>query len=183
MSGNIRLIAGAMGALGFAAVLALAAPPAAVMEIDLGLWEVSSHPQISGAPAIPESQLAQLSPERRAMLEAALARAAQPRKFKECMTAEKRTQGFGSHDMQRSGCKVTVVTNTSSEYQMHRECTTEKRKTSESGHFKLDGRRRVSGTVDLVRSAEGETTTMHNSIEAKWLSADCGDVKTFQMEK
>src|SRR4029077_539910 len=103
--------------------------------------------------------------------------------FKECMTAEKRTQGFGSHDMQRSGCKVTVVTNTSGEYEMHRECTTEKGKTSESGHFKLDGRRRVSGTVDLVRSAEGETTTMHNSIEAKWLSADCGDVKTFQMEK
>jgi hypothetical protein len=183
MSGNNRVIAGAMGAVGFAAVLALAAPPAAVMEIDLGLWEVSSQPQISGAPTIPGSQLAQLTPEQRARFEAALAHAAQPHKFKECMTAEKRTQGFGSHDKQRPGCKVTVVTNTSSEYEMHRECTTDKGNTSESAHFKLDGRRRASGTVDLVRSEDGKTTTMHDSIQAKWLSADCGDVKSIEMEK
>jgi hypothetical protein len=38
--------------------------------IKLGLWEVTNNPQVSGQIPIPEDQLAKLSPEQRAKIEA-----------------------------------------------------------------------------------------------------------------
>src|SRR5882762_10203068 len=63
-----------------------------------GLWEVSIDPHVSGEMPIPEDQLAKMTPEQRARLEAAMkghmAKGARPRVYKECMTPEKIARGF-----------------------------------------------------------------------------------------
>jgi hypothetical protein len=69
-----------------------------------GLWEVSNTPQVSGEMPIPEEQLAKLTPEQRARMEAAMkaamASGGKPHVYKECMTPEKIAGGF---DIDRHG--------------------------------------------------------------------------------
>lgn len=183
MSTHRRTAVCAAGGLAIAA-LSYAAPPQPIMAVDVGLWEVTTHPQTSGGPLIPEAQLAQLSPEQRAKLEAMLAaRGNQVQKFKECMTEEKRSRGFGSHSDRGTGCKTTVATNTSSEYEMRHECSTDEGQMTTTAHFKIASRHAASGTVDIVRTTGGNSTTIHTTIDAKWLGSDCGDVKDVQREK
>jgi hypothetical protein len=169
------LIAGALAALGLAA-LSRAAPPQAVMAVDLGLWELTAHPQVSGAAPIPDARLAQLSPEQRQLVEKAMAGAATPHTWKSCLTEEKRAHGFSTND-ERASCKTTVIVNTSSEYQARRECSSEEGKAVESSHWKIDSRQHATGEVDTVLSSpDGRSMTRHSTVEAKWLGRDCGDV-------
>jgi len=180
MSITRRLLACA-GAFGVA-YLVYAAPPPAAMAVDLGLWEITTQGQMSGAPMIPADTLAQMSPEQRAKIEAMLARTNHGQKFKECMTEERRQKGFDERREHAGKCKTTVVTNTSSEYESHSECSSDEGQMSTVAHFKIAGRHAASGTVDITRRAEGNTSTIHSSIDAKWLSSDCGDIKDVQME-
>src|SRR5437016_3699866 len=73
--GSRKLLSIAVATVGVAA-LAQGAPHAAhgLMKPNIkpGLWEVSHHPQVTGQVPIPEEQLAKLTPEQRARMEAAL---------------------------------------------------------------------------------------------------------------
>lgn len=182
MSITRRLLACAAGALGVA-YLVYAAPPPAAMAVDLGLWEITTQGQMSGAPMIPADTLAQMSPEQRAKIQAMLARAGHGQKFKECMTEERRQKGFDEHREHADKCRTTVVTNTSNEYESHSECAgDEGRMSTVATHFKIAGRHAASGTVDITRTVDGNPSTIHSTIEAKWLASDCGSVKDIQRE-
>lgn len=181
MSITRRLVACGVGALGVA-YLVYAAPPPAAMAVDLGLWEITTQGQMSGAPMIPADTLAQMSPEQRAKIQAMLARASHGQKFKECMTEERRQKGFDEHREHSADCKITVVSNSSSEYESHSECSSDEGRMSTVAHFKIAGRHAVSGTVDITRTAGGNTSTIHSTIDAKWLSSACGGVKDVQIE-
>src|SRR5450631_3734418 len=155
MSSNKWAILCALGASGVAIALAQAAD-VPQLNVKLGLWEISTHPQVNGSLPITDEQLQKMPPEQRAKFEsamqAAIARGAQPRIFKECMTAEKRSRGFNAGSDQSKNCQVTLVTNTPSEFESHRECSTEDGKQSTSVHFRVVSTDHVSGTVNALIS-------------------------------
>jgi hypothetical protein len=185
MSGNKWVILWALGAGGAAMMLANATD-VPQLNVKLGLWEVATHPQVNGNLPITDEQLQKLPPEQRAKFEAAMqaaiARGAQSRIFKECMTAEKRSRGFNAGSDQSKNCKVTLVTNTASEFESHRECSTEDGKQSTSVHFRVVSSDHVSGTVNALISHGTKTMTMNSTMEGKWLGAECGSVKDMELE-
>jgi hypothetical protein len=186
MSGNKWAILCALGASGLAMVLAHAAD-APQLNVKLGLWEISTHPQVSGNLPITDVQLQKMAPEQRVRFEtamqAAIARGAQPRIFKECMTAEKRSRGFNAGSDQSKNCKTTLVTNTPSEFESHRECSTEDGKQSTSVHFRVVASDHVSGTVNTLISRGSKTMTVNSTMDGKWLGGDCGRIKDIELEK
>jgi hypothetical protein len=186
MASKEWVILWALGAGGAAMALAHAADTPQ-LNVRLGLWEVATHPQVNGNLPITDEQLAKLPPEQRAKFEAAMqaaiARGAQPRIFKECMTAEKRSHGFNAASDQRKNCQVTLVTNTPSEFESHRECASEDGKQSTDVHFRIVSSDHVSGTVNSLISHGAKTMTVNSTMEGKWLGPDCGSVKDYELEK
>ena len=150
-----------------------------------GLWEVTTNPHISGQMPIPEDQLAKMTPEQRARLQAAMqAHQTKPRVYKECMTPEKIARGF---DIDRSGedssCKRNVVSSSANELTLHDECSKPDRKTSMDVHFEVKGGTQMSGKINVVMTSAGKTMTVNSTVQGKWLGANCGTVKDAELEK
>jgi Protein of unknown function (DUF3617) len=156
--------------------------------IEPGLWEVATNPQVSGEMPIPAEQLAKMTPEQRARLEAAvkasLAKTTKPKVYKECMTQEKIARGF---DMDRNAdqpsCKRKVVSSTANELTLHDECSRADGKSTSDVHFEIKGGTRMSGKINFVMSSGGKTMTVNSTVQGKWLGADCGSVKDAELEK
>jgi hypothetical protein len=151
-----------------------------------GLWEVSHHPQVSGQVQIPEEQLAKMTPEQRAQMEAALknyaANSSKPHVYKECMTPQKIARGF---DLAReeSGCTRKVVSSSANELTLHDECSKQRGKTVSDVHFEIKNGTQMSGKINVVMSSGSKTMTMNSTVEGKWLGASCGAVKGVEAEK
>ena len=150
-----------------------------------GLWEVTTNPHISGEMPIPEDQLAKMTPEQRARLEAAVkAHQSKQRVYKECMTPEKIARGF---DIDRNGddssCKRNVVSSSANELTLHDECSKPDRKTSMDVHFEVKGGTQMSGKINVVMTSAGKTMTVNSTVQGKWLGANCGTVKDAELEK
>jgi hypothetical protein len=186
------LPASAVGAAAIAVAMVLLmatarAADAPMLNVKLGLWEITTHPQVNGNLPITDEQLDKLPPDQRAKFEAAMqaaiARGAQPRLFKECMTPEKRSRGFNAGSDQSKNCQQTLVTNTPSEFELHRECTSEDGKQSTSVHFRVISSDQVSGTVNALISHGTKTMTVNSTMEGKWLGASCGNVTDIELEK
>jgi hypothetical protein len=179
----------ALTATGLVSSLGYAAEPQAAMNIELGLWEVTIAGAASGAPAIPEALLQRMTPEQQAKMQQVMAQRlqGQPQKFKECMTAEKRSRGFGNKDEDSGTCKVTVTTNTPTEFRAERQCAASAGGPALSDykmHFNITGKHHASGTIDVaITHDDGKVTTIHSTVEAQWLGADCGSIKNIEMEK
>ncbi|MBS0378329.1 MAG: DUF3617 family protein [Proteobacteria bacterium] len=172
---------------------AQAAPPAAgttklAMDVELGLWEVTSAGGMSGASPIPASVMAQLPPDQLAKVQAAMAKQNQAQKYKQCMTPEKLNKGFvrREHGGDDSNCQMNVKTNTSTEFAATQVCTAQKDNMDYTAniHFNLSGRHTAHGTVDVtLKQADGRTTVIHRTIDAQWLGSDCGTITDIQAEK
>jgi hypothetical protein len=153
-----------------------------------GLWEVSTNPQVSGEMPIPADQLAKMTPEQRARLEAAMkahmAKGTQPRVYKECMTPEKIARGFEiDRHGEDSSCKRKVVSSSANELTLHDECSKAERKTVSDVHFEVKGGTQMSGKINIVMTSAGKTMTVNSTVQGKWLAAACGTVKGAELEK
>jgi hypothetical protein len=170
------------------AVGAMAAVQAAEIikpNIKTGLWEISVTPKMSGEMPIPEEQLAKMTPEQRARIEAAMKNAgSKPRVYKECMTPEKIAKGF---EMDRgadaASCKRNVISSSPSELTLHDECNDTKRKSSTDVHFEIKGGTQMNGKVHIVVTQSGKSMTVDSTLQGKWLAASCGSVKDAEPEK
>lgn len=150
-----------------------------------GLWEVTTTPHISGEMPIPEDQLAKMTPEQRAKLQAAMQQhQTKPRVYKECMTPEKIARGF---DIDRSGedasCKRNVVSSSANELTLHDECSKPDRKTVMDVHFEVKGGTQMSGKINVLMTSAGKTMTINNTLQGKWLGANCGTVTDAEPQK
>jgi hypothetical protein len=154
-----------------------------------GLWEVTSSPQMSGQIPVPEEELAKMTPEQRARMEAAMksymANSAKPHVHKECMTPEKIARGF---DIDRRGadssCIRKVVSSSSSELTLHDECNNNNQKTVSDVHFEVNSGTQMSGKINIVMtSPSGRTMKVNSTLQGKWLGASCGSVKDGEVEK
>lgn len=174
-------------ALGAAAMLPVLADQVQVkLDADTGLWEVTTHAHSNGAPLVSEDDLQRLPPQQRerfkAAMQAAMAQAMKGRTMRECLTPEQRARGFDVGD-QSSSCKTTVVKNTSTELEVHKECATDNDMSRITQRFHMSGRRHVSGTMDIMQSRAGNELILHTDIEGKWLGRDCGKVKDVEIVK
>jgi hypothetical protein len=153
-----------------------------------GLWEVTSNPKMSGQMPIPEEQLAKMTPEQRARLQAAMqsgmANGSKPRVYKECMTPEKIARGFEmDRGADEASCKRTIVSSTSSELTLHDECNRPERQSVTDVHFEIKGGTQMNGKINVVVTSSGKTMTVDSTVQGKWLSASCGTVKDAELEK
>jgi uncharacterized protein DUF3617 len=144
-----------------------------------GLWEVTVTPKMSGEMPIPDDQLAKMTPDQRAKIEAMMKGAgSKPHVYKDCMTPEKIAKGF---EMERGAdeqaCKRNVISSTASELTLHDECNHTNRKTVSDVHFEFKSGTQLSGKLHIVTTASGKSMTVDSTVEGKFVTVSCGAVK------
>lgn len=183
-----RTAAGFALAAAAAVTLSVRADQPVNLNIDMGLWEVSAHSQTSGAfPPDVQQRLQSLPPEQRqkfmAAMQGAMADAQRGHVFRECMTPERLSRGFGRED-ESAQCTSSLVRNTRSDFEYHKVCKSDDGTShTERAVFHMTDRHHVTGTVDVVASEGGHPMTIHQLIDGKWLAASCGSVKDVEVVK
>lgn len=171
-------------ALGSALAVGGAAIASAQMKLNvkLGLWEVTSTHNIAGMPIpnMPNVDLSKLPPEQRQRMEAMMKGGGspgggKPTVTKSCMTKEKMEKAF-MEDRPDQKCKQTVINSTASVADIKVECTGAQTLNG-TMHFEALTPEAVKGTMHFAGDAEGHQISIDSNIAAKWISADCGDVK------
>jgi hypothetical protein len=132
-------------------------------------------------PQIPPEQLAKMTPQQRAQVEAMMksrmgaAGAPQTNTSKSCLTSEsfKNAMAMGQRN---ENCTQKLMSSSSSMQNIHMECT--QGKTNMVGDLMIEriDSEHAKGNVVMKTSGE-QAMNMKMSFTAKWLSADCGDVK------
>ncbi len=168
------------GTLGAAALVILTSSAAAAqaLNVKVGLWEVASKGQASGAPPMDTSNM---TPERRAQVEAMMqnmmGNAAKPHTFKTCITKEKLEKDPFQDREEEQSCKRSYLTRTTSVLSFKEECANPAGKTTAEGRFEAVNPESVKGTVKITIDRNGKAMTMNNDLSGKWIGASCGDVK------
>lgn len=158
------------------------------LAVDKGLWQLTTHAQVSGVlPPQLQQQLQSMPPAERARIQAAMqsAMAAAQREhvFKECMTAKRLSHGFGAGD-QSSQCESKLVSNTRTDFEYHKVCTAQNGAGhTETARFHMVDPHHVAGTVDVVQTGGGHAMTVHETVDGRWLGSSCGAVKGTQVVK
>lgn len=150
------------------------------LNVKTGLWQTTVAVQMSGQLPMSDADLAKMPPERRQQMEAAMkaamASASQPHVVKSCVTAEQLRKGLSFKAEDQPSCKRTVVTSSSSNWEMHEECTGASPRTSNI-RFHANSPEEIDGEMHMTMSRGERTMTSNGTIHGKWLSSDCGDVK------
>jgi Protein of unknown function (DUF3617) len=151
------------------------------LNADLGLWEITTRPQLSGDTAALTERLNSLPPEQQARMKAAMqsimANQMKEHVFRECMTPEQQAKGFETGDNGSNACTTTLTSNTATDFVMHKQCTSNDRQWTEDAQVHLAGGKQASGVLDVVQARGDKSFTTHMTYEAKWVSADCGGIK------
>jgi hypothetical protein len=170
------MIRNVAAALIFAAGLMRAADDLTPLDLKPGLWETTTVSERSGAgmPSLPPDKLAQLPPEQRARIEAMTASKPTTTTTQSCRV-DKDLRPF-TDDRGRS-CKQTVVTSTSTKQEMKMDCTMGANSGTGTATVEAKDSEHVNGLVVMHMGANGRTMDMKVTINAKWISSSCGDVK------
>lgn len=165
-----------------AGIVQLSAAPAGELTLNVkpGLWQTTVAMQIKGQLPISEADLAKMPPDRRAKMEATMkavvANAAQPHVVKTCITAEQLRKGLSFKSEEQPTCKRTIVTSSSTTWEMHEECSGDSPRTSII-HFHANSPEVIDGQMNMTMTKGEHTMTSNGTIHGQWLSADCGSVK------
>jgi Protein of unknown function (DUF3617) len=150
------------------------------LNVKTGLWQSTVSMQTSGQLPIPEADLAKMTPERRqqfeAAMKAAMANAAQPHVVTSCVTAEQLRKGLSFKTEDNPSCKRTVVSSSSSTWEMHEECTGTSARTS-TIRFHATSPEEIDGQMQMTMTRGDRTMTSNGTVHGKWLTSDCGTVK------
>jgi Protein of unknown function (DUF3617) len=155
-----------------------------------GLWEThvtksvmdgrDMSAQIAAASAQMQQAMANMTPEQRARMEAAMKDRGAPSggglgSTKMCITPEQAAQDKPFVD--REGCQPTTVNRSGNHSTFEFSCTRNGTTTSGKGEATAGGET-ISTVVDMtIKRANGDTHTVHSESAMKYLGADCGDVK------
>lgn len=150
------------------------APP-----IKPGLWQVSSERMVDGqkAPDLGE-HMKNMPPEMRKRMEANMKQhgvdmSGGPGNMKMCMTRESMDEGrWRSED---SGCKTDFTSRTATSWKWHSTCTQPPSETDGEASFASAERYTVKANTTMTMQGQKRTSQM--TMNAKWLGADCGDLK------
>ena len=166
-------------------LVAVAAGPLPVPPVKPGLWEarMSSLDADGHEMASPQqAALAKLSPEARArMADAMKARGvAMPDAdgaIKLCFTKEMYESGRWQEMASEMGCTTNYSTTSSTAWKWHSSCTS--LKSESDGEAVFNSAESYKTKVTTTATVMGKTKTSTRVVQAKWLGADCGDIKPF----
>lgn len=158
------------------------------IDVKPGLWETTSTTQISGMamPAMPQltpEQLAQMPPEARARLEGMTkggGGAPRTTTSKSCLTKEQLSRPMLNSE---KNCTYKLLSSSSSMQQIHAECASGNTKSVGDLTLQRIDSEHTKGDLNLKASGDGRTKgapqnmTIKVSLDAKWLSSDCGSVE------
>jgi hypothetical protein len=161
-----------------AAGAALAQTPA--LDLKPGLWQITSTGSMTGAPPIPPETLANMTPEKRAqvqaMMQAAMAHAGEPQIAQRCVTEDQLRRGLNFDERPNPSCHRTMVSTSSTLLVVHEECTGARPMVGDFRFTALD-RETMKGDITVVMGTSANATTVQRSLQGKWLGSECGDVK------
>jgi len=182
----MRLIAISLSSvLSWVALVAVAAGPLPVPPVKSGLWEArmtSLDADGHEIPAPEQAAMARMPPETRArMAEAMKARGLSmpdaSGATKVCLTKEMFESGMWQQMASDSGCTTTFSTQSSSLWKFHSSCTS--LKSESDGEVVFTNAENYKTKVTTTSTMSGKTRTTTRVVQAKWLGADCGDIKPF----
>jgi hypothetical protein len=148
----------------------------AKFNVKTGLWEQTVVTHGTGAPPLSDDMKARLTPEQQKKMADASAKAGQPHMTQVCMSQDKMDRGF-TEEAERPGCKQTVVTNTPTVLEVRQECSNPTGKMVITLHYKALNRETVTGKTHFEMTRAGQTMVSDGTIQGKWVSDSCGDVK------
>ena len=142
----------------------------------------SSMPTAHELPRPEQAAMARMSPEARArMADAMKARGVSMPDAngatRTCLTKDMFESGRWQQLAAESGCTTSYSTLSASSWKFHSSCTAYK---SESdGEIVFNGAESYRTKVTTTATVGGKTNTSTRIVQAKWLGADCGDIKPF----
>ncbi|MBC7954304.1 MAG: DUF3617 domain-containing protein [Cytophagales bacterium] len=162
-----------------AATQAQTAPP-----IKPGLWQVQSERETDGqkAPDLGE-HLKSMSPAMRQRMEASMKQhgidmSGPPGQMKMCQTRESLDQGKWQGE--QGACKTDFTTRSGSVWKWKSTCSQPPSVTDGEAAFTGPESYTVKSTTSMTMQGQAHVTKM--TIKAKWLGADCGDLKPLQIK-
>jgi hypothetical protein len=171
-----------------AVVIAVASLGASAQQLRPGLWEhqatmKTGSGQMEAAMARMKEQLDAMPPEKRKQIEDAMGRqglgagmpaAGQPMTVKVCLSAEQAARN--EIPQQQGQCKQTGSTRSGNTVKFKLECSGPRKATGE-GEFTLISDKEHKGRVTMTSERKSREDTMEMEHHARWLAADCGEVK------
>lgn len=147
------------------------APP-----IKPGLWEVQSERLVNGQPMPDLAQrMKDMPPEARARMEAMMkARGGPNGGLKICHTKESLAQERWQEAQTR--CKTDFGTRTGSVWKWHSSCG-EPTASETDGEVTFSSAESYTVKTSTTMTMRGQPRTSQMTMNAKWVGADCGDVK------
>jgi hypothetical protein len=165
--------------IGLIAACAAVAHAQTAPSIKPGLWQVTSERLVDGKKAPDMSQQMQsLSPEVRKQMEAMMKQRgldlnAAAGNGKVCHTRESLEQGRWRSE--ENSCKTDFSSRTAALWKWRSVCT---QPPSESeGEARIENPERYTVKLNTTSAHKGQKHTSQMTMNAKWLGADCGDLK------
>lgn len=172
-----------------AAVLAVASFAAGAQTLKPGLWEINNKmntPGMADPMAEMHKQMAQMSPQQRKQMEAAMAQqgvkmapgAGGGMAMQMCMTKEM----VERNDVpMQEGCRTTQNQRTGNTHKFAFTCSNPP--SSGEGQVTYAGPEAYNTKMTVKTAAQGRTEATTMEASGKWLKADCGNVKPMPMPK
>jgi len=166
------LMASVAGVAGPSSARAQTAP------IKPGLWEVKSSGGGADQSSRAADSLARLPPAQRAQVEAMMKQrgidmSGGGTTVKICMTRESLDPSQWEH--RQNGCRTDYPSRTGALWKFHSVCA----QSTTDGEVRFAGPESYTVAATSTFSHGGQTQTRQTSVQAHWLSGDCGDVKPF----
>lgn len=154
----------------------LFAQGAPLLNVKMGLWEMTQTVTITGDGATPDTS--SMTPDQAARMKAVMSAMMGPHTntYKTCLTPDKFNKGALTD---QKNCKSTIVNNTSSMLDVQMECTGQGGQGSMSGtgHFEAPTPETIKGTFKGTTAMGAQKMTSSGTTAGKWLGADCGSIK------
>ncbi len=166
-------------------LVAVDAGPLPVPPVKPGLWEarMSALDADGHEMALPEqAALSRLSPEARALMADAMkARGVSMPDAngatKVCLTKEMFESGRWQQMASETGCTTNYSTLSRTTWNWHSNCTA--LKAESDGEAVFNSAESYRTKVTTTATVMGKTNTSTRIVQARWIGADCGDIKPF----
>ena len=157
-----------------AAMLVAQTPARPLLDVRMGLWEVTSTTELGGIPGVDTSKM---SAQQQAQIAAAMAGAmGKPTVNKSCMTREKFVTAVPPMDQPGTTCQQSIQTNTAKVLENTMTCTGA-RPSKAVARTEAQSPTAFTGTVTSTSTSGSRQTSVTIKMAGKWLGADCGSVK------
>jgi hypothetical protein len=149
------------------------------LDINVGLWEITTIQDPGGGQFSPEA-LAKLSPQQRAkfdeMMKQNAAEGPKTKVEKECLTKRKLIDGSAFN--QEGTCRRNVTTASGTRLDLTAECMENHVRKNFLIHAEAISPESVKGSVQTLIDGHDRTVRVNSNFTAKWLGSECGNVES-----